>query len=83
MSCVERGSSEEGEMGMLRVGELSVSEMVAARWIARLIASKRTAFWALDCWMFFGAMPAVMEGRVVAAAAEEVDWVCIIALRIW
>ena len=78
---MERGSSEEGEMGMLRVGELSVSEMVAARWIARFMASKRTAFWALDCWMFFGATPAVMDGRVVGV--EGVDWICIIALRIW
>ena len=49
MSWVDRGSSEEGERGMLRVGELSMSEMDAARWIARFMASKRTAFWALDC----------------------------------
>ena len=30
------------------------SSAMEARWMARFIASKRTAFWALDCWMFLG-----------------------------
>jgi hypothetical protein len=66
-------------MGMLRCGEEeSSSEMEAARWIARFIASKRTAFWAFDCWMFFG-VGLVMEGK---EGPVGVDWICIIVLRI-
>jgi len=66
-------------MGMLRCGEEeSSSAMEAARWIARFIASKRTAFWAFDCWMFLGVLP-VAEGKV---GAVGVDWISIIVLRI-
>jgi len=80
ISWVDNGSSEEGEMGMLRCGEEeSRSDIDAARWIARFIASKRTAFWAFDCWMFFG-VGLVRGGR--GGGVGVVDWICIIVLRI-
>jgi len=45
------------------------SAAILERWITRFIASKRTAFWAFDCWIFFCWMGEMgVEGVVV------VDW---------